>query len=482
MPWQNVDMWTVLRFQTPRVGSVFGPGKYVLGYDNPITLTDRQMQNVVPDIGSAPLRNPGKGWVLYGMPDQHRNGSLPYGAVGYTRFNWCDIEPQEGVFNWLPIDDFIAAWSGEDLPVAFGVMTANMHFRGAYVTPEWVFDAGCARREVGYRNPASAPDVAQTRAYEGVQIIPENWDDPVYMEKLDALLSAMARRYDGKPCLAWYEIRSYGNWGEGHLWPWGGTDLTPEQIFEHHIRLHQRIFRNTPLVAAETYFRTAENRLRVARIGVGVRDDGVISYRDGSTTAECDGLAMSCFEWGGTYGQFSSEGKMPRLEECIRNGHVYYCGLSRYGADDIKAFLDNERPLIDRLSNLMGYHLVLESVSMPNEITAGEGFAIGLTWRNHGVARMWFPCSAALALLDEGGSPVARTWLAESDPSACAGGQTRPEELTVSFDAVPPGAYQVAIGLFRDRGGTRPDVKLGLRAVTKENWHALASVQVTRRS
>lgn len=70
-----------------------------------------QVQTVIPKINSAPLRNPGKGWVLYGMPDQHRNGSLAYGAVGYTRFNWVDIEPKEGEFNWKPIDDFISAWS-----------------------------------------------------------------------------------------------------------------------------------------------------------------------------------------------------------------------------------------------------------------------------------------------------------------------------------------------------------------------------------
>lgn len=460
------------------------------------------MQTVTPEISTVPLRNPGKGWLLYGMPDQHRNGSLPYGSVGYTRFNWCTIEPKEGEFNWKPIDEFIAAWSKEGLQVAFGVMTANIHFRDTYVTPRWVFDAGCGRREVQQKNPKTgAKDVAVYYQYEGMQVIPKDWIDPVYIKKLEAFLTAMARRYDGNPSLAWYEIRSYGNWGEGHLWPWEGNKPSPDQIFEHHIQLHRRIFTKTPLMAAEsyflqtaenrlmgiaadqaeefkaeTYFRTAENRLRAGRIGVGVRDDGVISFRDGSTTAESDGLAPSCFEWGGSYAQFSSEGVMAKLEDCVRNGHVYYCGFARSGADDIKAFAANEKALIERLTNLMGYHLVIEKASLPKTIVPDEAFPLTVTWRNDGVAKIWFPCSVAMALLDNRGKCVSRAWLDKSNPGACPGGQTRTEMLEGKFDTVPAGSYRIAIGLFRDRNSMHPDVKLGLKNITEENWHPLATV------
>jgi len=287
---------------------------------------------------------------------------------------------------------------------------------------------------------------------------------------------AMAERYDGHPGLAWYEIRSYGNWGEGHLWPWRGEEPGPERIFEHHIRLHRRIFKHTPLMAAETYFRTPENRLRAGRIGVGVRDDGVISYRDGKTTAESDGLAPSCFEWGGSYAQFSGQGVMSTLEDCVRNGHVTYCGFARGGGDDTRAFAANEKPLIERLTNLMGYHLVIEEASLPLTVSPGVASPVTLTWRNDGVAKMWFPCSVALALLDNQGTCVSRAWLAESQPGSCPGQQTRTETLQVAFETVPPGASRLAIGLCRDRSGEPPDVKLGLKEITQDNWHPLANV------
>lgn len=356
-------------------------------------------------------------------------------------------------------------------------MNANIHFNGMYVTPKWVFDSACAPREVQQKNPQTgAKDVAVYSQYEGKQVIPKDWNDPVYLKKLEAFLTALAKRYDGDHRLAWYEIRSYGNWGEGHLWPWGGTEPSPEQIFKYHVKLHKRIFKKTSLMAAETYFRSAEIRLQGVKLGVGIRDDGIISYRDGKITAVCDGLSPSCFEWGGTYEQFSSEGKIDKLEECVRNGHVYYCGFARYGSEDIKAFAENEKSLINRISNLMGYHLIIERVSLPKEITPGQEFEVSIKWLNNGVAKMWFPCSVALAMLDVKGMCVSRTWLDGSNPGTCPGKQTMTETLKGKFDMMPPNGSKIAIGLFRDRNSVNPDVKLGLKDITAKNWHPLATV------
>jgi hypothetical protein len=453
---------------------------FYLGVCAAMLLTERgvaEMRMVTPEPSEGSLHNPGKGWVLYGTPAEHRNGSLAHGAVGYRRFNWCDIEPREGEYNWTAIDTFIDAWSGEGLQAAFGVMAANIHFKSKYVTPAWVFEAGCEPRNVQMNHPeGDFPDVAAFSQYEGAQVIPQDWGDPVFLEKLSAFLTAMAHRYDGNPNLAWFEIRSYGNWGEGHLWPWRGTELTPDQIFEKHLRLHQRIFKKTPLMAAETYFRTPENRLRAVKIGIGVRDDGVISFRNGDTTLEADGLAPSCFEWGGSYAQFSGQGVMAKLEDCVRNGHVYYCGFARGGRGENKAFAENEKELIQRLTNLMGYHLVIEQAALPTAIAANEEFPLNVTWRNEGVARMWFPCSVGLALLDDRGKVVSRTWLEGSDPGACPGGQKKDEVLKAKFDRVPSQANQLAFGLFRDRASSHPDVKLGLKNVTEKNWHPIAPI------
>ena len=440
------------------------------------------IRTVKPETSTAVLFNPGKGWVLYGMPDWHRHGSLRYGSIGYRRFSWSQIEPEEGKCNFEPIDEFLAAWHEAGKQAAFGVMNANIHYKGKYVTPKWVFDAGCPARQVQQKRPKQHKDVAAGHRYEGAQVIPANWIDPVFLQKLESFLSALAGRYDGDPRLAWYEIRSYGNWGEGHLYPWRGEAPTTEQIFNHHIQLHRKLFTKSLLMAAWHYFEPPEMRRRAAELGVGTRDDGVMSFRDGSTTAVCDGLALSCFEWGGSYEQFTSEGLWTkpgrRLEDCIRNGRVYYCGFSRHDTKDIKLFLDNEQPLIDRVTNLLGYHLVIQEARLPRTIRSDVPFPLGLTWRNDGVARIWFACSADVALLDEQDRVVARRRLEGSHVAHCAGGETADDDLTATFAKVPPGEYRFAVGLCRSQSARSPDVRLGLKDVTSDGWHPLAAVTV----
>ncbi|MGA2661974.1 MAG: hypothetical protein ABSH34_31220 [Verrucomicrobiota bacterium] len=55
-----------------------------------------------------PLANPGQGWM-----SQARNPKtdprFPCSVV-YIRFNWADIEPEHGTYNWQVIDDVISAW------------------------------------------------------------------------------------------------------------------------------------------------------------------------------------------------------------------------------------------------------------------------------------------------------------------------------------------------------------------------------------
>jgi len=451
-------------------------------------------QTVRPVVSKAVLRNPGKGWILHGMPNHHRKmGSLAYGAMGYTRFEWCDIEPEEGQFDWSAIDAFVNAWADEGLPVAFGIMTANVHSPAKYVTPEWVFSAGCKPRKVPWnqrstltiierRERKGSHETAKARQGPEYQIIPADWADPVFLAKLEALLKAVAKRYKGR--LVWYEIRSYGNWGEGHLWPWNGKGLSNDEIYEHHLKLHRRVFGDTPLVAAETYVRGKKASERAVALGIGIRDDAIISLRNGRHCAPAAGKAPSAFVWGGTYQQLLRSGHWTKkgrtLEDCIRAGKVAYSRFCRSSAEDVALFLKNERPLIKRLSKLLGYRLRIEEATLPKSIRGGKDFSLELQWHNDGVAAMWKSCSVALALLNDKGKVVSQTWLEESRPGIIPGDKTRDEQLTARLAVPRAGRYSLAVGLFIDKDAKHPAVALGQTGSTSDRWHPLATVQANR--
>jgi hypothetical protein len=429
----------------------------------------------------TPAVNPGKGWVLYGLPSDHTPEGIALGVTGYKRFVWSRVEPAEGRFDWGPIDRAVTEWNKAGKQFAFGVMAGNIHHRGMYVTPKWVFDAGCPARRVQKKRPASHLDEAAFRRYEGPQVIPGRWDHPVFLAKLGNLLAALAKRYDGDPRIAWCETRSYGNWGEGHLYPWGGEPLSHAGRYRH-ILMHAEAFRKTPLVTVHHYVESDRHYRRVVGMGIGIRDDGVMSFRDGSRTAGALGHSPGIFEWGGSYRQFARDGTWRRkgrtLAEVIENGKASYVGMARHGRADIKAFLAGEGALIRRLANRMGYHVVLTRAELPARIVPGAPLAVTFWWANRGVAHVYVPCHVALGLLDAKGRCVGRARVAGCNPAGWAPDKVTRERATATFEGVAPGTYRLAVGLFTRRRRDRPGIRLGLADVTADGWHPLVTVHV----
>lgn len=157
---------------------------------------------IQPARDNTMLVNPGKGWVQYYGTDKYTDN---YISIGYNRWAWSAIEPEENKFNWKEIDDFIQQFKRHGKKTAFGVMNVSTGL-GQYVTPKWVFDAGAV--------PLAVPDSSSST---GQQIITRNWDDPVFLQEMEAFVQALGKRYDGHPDIAFLDIRSYGNWGEGHI-------------------------------------------------------------------------------------------------------------------------------------------------------------------------------------------------------------------------------------------------------------------------
>jgi hypothetical protein len=166
------------------------------------------------------LRNPGKGWYhhlldngvnKYGIKNDSLFLSFPGMDHIYLRLAWSYLEPEEGKFDWHRIDSIISKY----VPLGYGISfritsketgrypgSVNQEVDGVqYAAPYWVRKAG-AKGVVAVRG--------NTKSWT------PDWDDPVYLSKLDNLHHAFAEKYDGKPYLRYIDIGSIGEWGEGH--------------------------------------------------------------------------------------------------------------------------------------------------------------------------------------------------------------------------------------------------------------------------
>ena len=64
--------------------------------------------------------NPGQGWERYSNENTPSINKVNFGA-GYMRYRWCHLEPEEGKYNWKPIDDAIESFAKDGLPFYFRI-------------------------------------------------------------------------------------------------------------------------------------------------------------------------------------------------------------------------------------------------------------------------------------------------------------------------------------------------------------------------
>lgn len=414
-----------------------------------------------PERDDALLLNPGKGYVQYYGADE--SYTRDFISVGYTRWPWADIEPDEGRYNWKAIDDFVAGFKRYGKKAAFGVMSVSTGIGREYVTPKWVFEAGA--------DPLAIPDGSSST---GKQVIPRHWDDPVFLAKLRKFITALGGRYNGNKDLAFVDVRDYGNWGEGHI---GMLGNDPNIILTSSANLQKNYFE--PYVAAfpstqliipwgfsgyDAVYDWAVSR------GAGMRRDGILSQysKDGSECLRAFDHSPAVFEYCDSYENTKKSGYWST------NSLLRYVAAGRpsYMQWDPQIYQENKE-FCKALGNKVGYHIVLTEASVAKSVRRLRPVNLAFKWLNDGVAYLYEPCYPSIALLDSAGNVVERQWLDASAPRHWAPGQITTEQLSVKFNAARAGIYKLAVGLFDSRESNVPIYCIGNKGRTAGGWYVL---------
>ena len=209
------------------------------------------MTVVRPEDTGAELRNPGMGWMLHyydNVPANYGSRLAPADTLDqwpglnlvYLRIPWSLVEPAPGVFHWSVLDTPMQRFAARGIPAAFRFSCSESWME--YATPRWVESAGAR----GYRFQPGKGIVADGPFWE------PDYDDPVFLAKLEHFLAVVAQRYDGHPDVAYVDVGSFGVWGEGHTWSSTGKAY-PTATIERHIELHLKYFRKTTLMGMDDF-------------------------------------------------------------------------------------------------------------------------------------------------------------------------------------------------------------------------------------
>ena len=446
----------------------------ILGYAQ--NISDRETISIDYQESSEIIAyNPGKGYERYGDAAVSTSDKvLEYASIGYWRFPWFMLEPEEGQYNWKPIDDLLEKWDEVGGRIAFGVMAAatSSNNYSEYMTPKWVFDAGAESVYVSYAGGLK-------------QHIPASWSEPVFLEKISNFAKAMAERYDGDRRIAYIDIRTCGNWGETHTMnmPAETPQITLEDI-KNHVDIWTEHFQNTQLMLATANYKYEKEKIEYAvSKGVGLRYDGVqarpyTQYR----LVPAIGKTPITWEFHTLYEKMKKDDprkfKAWDAERYLQQfliGKPSFADLGQYNSDPDLMIADEEK-LIKLMTNKMGYHFALTNMEISESFCENEMFDIKFSWKNSGINQLYETCYPVLAVLDAENNVVAKYQLEGSNPNAWLSDQITVENLKAKFDNLTADSYKLAVGLFYDLHDETPTYQIANYNMTEDKWYLLADL------
>lgn len=452
------------------------------------TGTQESVVTVRPKDTGELFANPGMGWVLhfydnipanYGSRLEYSDTLDDFPALGviYLRIPWSYLEPEEGVFTWSVVDTPAQRWIAKGKQIAFRFSCSESWCRWA--TPEWVQRAGAKGynftpgRGVQNDGPFWEPD----------------YDDPVFLEKLDHFLAAAAARYDGDPNVAWIDIGSFGVWGEGHTYHSTGLPYSAETI-KRHIDLHLKHFKHTLLAANDDFVLQGRGEGAIAYAlekGLTLRDDSILVQAAPNAYFHADmaqdfwprhPVVLESEHYGGSRDRGNWQDGSLYLQ-ALEDYHASYPSIHWWPRE----FLAEQRGLIEKMSLRMGYRLQLVEASWPTRVKVNTPLRFASEWRNAGVAPCYPGGHPAVTLKDAKGG-IAAVFVDESFqvrdlPVGPPGeGDTRSQQASFALPFnLLAGEYDLFISVGTPLG--TPRIRLPLPGGDGELRYQLGHIRVT---
>lgn len=471
---------------------------------NGATAADANRVVVHPTDTEEALVNPSMGWTVHFYSNFIENyGSKlepsdtlddwPGVSVVYLRVPWSYLEPEEGKFNWSLFDTPAQRWIAKGKQIAIRVSCSESWMRDA--TPKWVQDAG-----------AKGVEFEEGKGVKpGGPLWEPDYLDPIFLQKLENFLAALARRYDGNPNVAFIDVGSFGMWGEGHTF--FSTKLpekTTLKIVKRHIDLHVKYFTKTLLCISDDVAGATKPGLHLPATdyalskGLTLRDDSIlVSMKVPWYHAELAQpfwphlpVILEHEHFGGIKARNKWNGDT--LLDSVEAYHASYMSIHGWPRDVLAEW----REPIARINRRLGYRLQLRELNWPAAVPLGQPFIVAASWANAGVAPCYPGGYWALTLKDEKGG-IASVNVAENfdlrelqpgPPGTAPVNKTSAEFVVSRSHPGPlgthqpptrPGVYDVFVSVGRSDG--TPVIALPLTGPDGQRRYKVGQIELTQR-
>ncbi|MEE1314284.1 MAG: DUF4832 domain-containing protein [Faecalimonas sp.] len=403
------------------------------------------------------LENPDKGWYIH----YYDNGLRRYGAGldpkyikekfpcldhVYLRFAWSYLEEQEGQFNWELIDEQIEQWSAVGVRVAFRITcmeSGGRDMRQYYATPKWVVDAGAKGNHL---KQGWEPD----------------YDDQVFLEKLENFHRAFAARYDNNPNVVYVDVGSMGVWGEGHTMYTTKVGWEADTVRKH-CDIYLKYYQNTQLVITDELISYIQDYSSQKEMFDYLKERGVTMRDDSIGVGEQTIRYQNSIESPQYF--YALNNTRPVILECEhfremlrvntwRDGSVLLGAIKQSGATYAgfhgyaEEFLFANSTVAKELANLMGYWLFVDDLFV-TEYEDSLNIDLGIT--NRGAAVPYKKYELVFCLTDEKGTRNEYSF-DSFDATKATPNSTKRYELRIDTSELAAGNYELGIRMTDSTG------------------------------
>lgn len=433
---------------------------------------------VTPEPSDELLFNPGIGletfWSVQGDRVNYDKEveNYPKSTIAYYRFYWNELESSEGDYIFEDIDYLLkkARRRGQDIALRF------MGFQFGVRYPKYLVD----------RVPGTWGLLEPNRWYprDMVEAWAPDYNDPYFLERLEARLAAFGQRYNGHPDLIRLDIGDVGRWGEWHPSKMGQAVKMPtHENACRIIDMYFKYFDKTPLCML--IGPTDALRYAVSR-GAGWRGDSLGDYAYHMNMYQDHAQAAGALEaWRSGPVTFEQPRDLAQLDEkVLGTGHTYdemwetalRWGVSSFNGKSTMVTTAQVEPL-DRFLRRCGYRFVLHSFSTSPRVKLSGELPVTMEFGNVGVAPPYKNYVISVRLTSESGQSIALD--TDAMVTRWIPGKHTINNRLVIPQCLSPGKYGISVGVL-DPYYREAEVKLAIRTPASDGWYPMGSIELTR--
>jgi hypothetical protein len=311
-------------------------------------------------LSNAEVGNPMRGAQYYGDEDPPPNWPL---TDRYKRWCWSQVEPSQGQYDFSLIDAEIAKAKAAGYTFGWRIMP---------MTP----NGGCL------------PDYLSGVGY----------NDPLYLERAQALITALGQRYDSNPSVGLLDMSLYGCWGEWNESCGGSMSSANRQkliTMQFQAFPHKRFLM---FVAHGDSLNYALNYQRPLRTGVRVDCLGTDMLGGARSKLDNNATALNQWKMAPLYFEYCSSPDLSLALQDIKKYHASFIGDGDNNLQPFGDYSQSDQDILMQSFKASGYRFELNSLALPHQLHAGASFEVTSQWTNVNTAPAYLPWKVMLQL------------------------------------------------------------------------------------